>query len=70
MWIQLHDLPMGIMTKVYGERLGKSIGEIKEVDVDKDGLGWRPYLRIKVWVDISKPLIHGRFLINVLDNQH
>lgn len=38
------------MNEFYGEVLDKVIGEIIEieVDVDKDGVGWGPYLRVKV----------------------
>lgn len=68
MWVQLHDLLMGMMNRVYAERLGKSIGEIIEIDVDRERAGWGPYLRLKMWVDISKPLICGS-LINVLGKQ-
>lgn len=39
-----------------------------DMDVDKDGVGWRPYLRVKVWVDITKPLVRGS-LMNPLGNQ-
>lgn len=35
MWVQLHDLPKGMMTRVYGERLGKFIRKIIEIDVNK-----------------------------------
>lgn len=39
MWVQLHDLPLGMMKKLYGEKLGKSIGKVIEVGVDEDEVG-------------------------------
>lgn len=57
-----------MINSFYLEELGKFVGKIIELDVDKDGLGWGPYLCIKVWVDISKPLIRGR-LMNFAGNQ-
>lgn len=47
-----------------GKILGKAIGEVIECEVDSDGLGWGPFLRIKVWVDITKPLIQGSLISN------
>lgn len=44
------------------EKLGATIGKILMVDMDKGGSGWRKILRVKVFVDITKPLARGRFL--------
>lgn len=46
--VQMHNIPFTMMNRYYGKILGKAIGEIIEVDVDKDGAGWGPYLRVKV----------------------
>lgn len=48
MWIQMHNIPFGMMNKVYKNFLEKSPGEIIEVDVDKDGARWSPFLRVKI----------------------
>lgn len=53
----MHNIPFGMMNKVYKIFLEKSPGEIIEVDVDKDGARWSPFLRVKIWVDITKPLV-------------
>lgn len=47
------------MNRVYGDLLGKRIGEIKDIDVDRDKIGWGPFLRVRVWVDITKSLPRG-----------
>lgn len=57
MWEQIHNLPYGMMNKVYGALLGKAIGEVIEIDVDKDGVGWG-----LVWVDITKPLLRDSLI--------
>lgn len=52
-----------MMNNVYGKDLGKVIGgEVIELDVDKDGNSWGPYLRIRVWVNLLKPLICGKLI--------
>lgn len=32
-------------------------GEVEDVDMDENGMGWSPYLRVKAWLNITKPLI-------------
>lgn len=48
MWIQLHNFPLGGMTKEFGGKIGSMVGEVLVVDVDKEGIGWGPYLRVQV----------------------
>lgn len=43
------------------------MGDIIDINVDKDGVGWGPFLKIKVWVDITRPLVRGG-LIHYLGN--
>lgn len=33
-----------------------------EIDVDRDGVGCGPYLRVRVWVDSTKPLIRSNLI--------
>lgn len=35
---------------------------MKAVDTGKDGIGWGQFLRVKIVVDLSKPLARGRML--------
>lgn len=58
----MHNVLLGMMNIYYREELGKSIREVIELDVDKEGIGWGLYLRVKVWLDISKPLIRDKLL--------
>jgi len=61
-WVQVHDMPLICMNKEIGTRIGESIGKVEDVDVTGDGVGWGRFLRIRVQVDISKPLERGRAL--------
>ncbi|XP_059441720.1 uncharacterized protein At4g02000-like [Corylus avellana] len=61
-WIQVHDMPLLCMTKGVGSRIGESMGVLEDVDVAGDGEGWGRCLRIRVVIDITKPLERGRSL--------
>jgi hypothetical protein len=61
-WIQAHDMPLICMNKNVGSKIGNSLGELLEVDVAGDGMGWGSYLRLRVNINITKPLDRGRAL--------
>jgi hypothetical protein len=42
-----------------GEELAKKIGIMEKIDVDAQGPTWGAYLRVKVKIDITKPLQRG-----------
>ena len=44
------------MMKQTGERLGEAIGNVETVDVSTNGVGWGPYLRVRISLDVTKPL--------------
>jgi hypothetical protein len=50
------------MTKGVGVKIGESLGEVENVDVAGDGVGWGRCVRIRVIIDLVKPLEHGRAL--------
>ncbi|KAF0892003.1 hypothetical protein E2562_012483 [Oryza meyeriana var. granulata] len=52
-------LPFRMMNKIARETLGGEIGEFMEVDVDDNDPMSSRYLRVKVRIDILKPLMHG-----------
>ena len=62
-WVQVYGMPLLCMTKGIGSKIGASLGELEEVDVAGDGLGWSRCLRIRVSIDLSKPLERGRALV-------
>jgi hypothetical protein len=61
-WIQVHDLPLLCMNRGVGTKIGASLGEIVDVDMAGDGAGWGRCLRLRVVIDIFKPLERGRAL--------
>lgn len=42
-----------MMNRRFGESLEEIISEVEDVDVGEDGVGWGPYLRVRVWLDIT-----------------
>lgn len=50
------------MGKATKKKIGASVGEVKAVDVHDDDPGWGEYLRVKIRLDLSKPLSRDRML--------
>jgi hypothetical protein len=61
-WIQIHDMPLICMTKAIGSKIGESLGILEEVDIEGDKVEWGSVLRIRVVIDLQKPLERGRAL--------
>jgi len=58
-WVRILNLPFGLMNKIWGEELAGMLGVFEKVDVDDKGKAWGPYLRVRVKIDITKPLRRG-----------
>jgi hypothetical protein len=58
-WVQIPKLPLGSMSKEVGELIGDEIGEFIEADVGDDGMATGSVLRVKIKLDIRKPLMRG-----------
>ena len=50
------------MTKGVGTKIGELIGVLEDVGIAGDGVGWGRCLRLRVTIDITKPLDRGRAL--------
>ena len=61
-WVRVYDLPIGGMKKAVAEKIGEMMGGLIKADMDEKGKAWGPFLRIRVQIDISKPLRRGIFL--------
>ncbi|KAL5789623.1 hypothetical protein ACOSQ2_004511 [Xanthoceras sorbifolium] len=59
-WVQIHNAPLLCMTRDIGTFLGGLIGDMVELDTRLGSECFGKYLRVRVWVDITKPL--KRFL--------
>jgi hypothetical protein len=56
------DMPLACMGREVGLKIGSTVGVVEEVDTDKDEIGWGEYLRVKIQIDLTKPLPRGRKL--------
>ena len=50
------------MNKAVGTRISNKMGELIMVDAPKSWLAWGPCLRIRVNIDIKKPLMRGKMI--------
>lgn len=55
-WIQIHDLPIGLMSESIGRQLGNFFGTFLEYDPNNNKSIWRDYMRVRIQVDVRKPL--------------
>jgi hypothetical protein len=62
LWVQVHNMPIICMNHEVGHRIGAILGMVEEVDVTGDGVGWERSLRLRVNIDLTKPLDRGRAL--------
>ncbi|XVE95828.1 hypothetical protein REPUB_Repub02eG0167000 [Reevesia pubescens] len=55
-WVQIHGLPLGLMNEKVGVVLGESLWNIKEVETFNGKVAWGKFLRVKVKINVHKPL--------------
>jgi hypothetical protein len=67
-WVRMYRLPLACMGKEVGLQMGSTVGEVEDIDVLDDGVGWGEYLRVKIRIDLTKPLARGR-IIKVQDKE-
>lgn len=56
-WVGAYGIPMGMMSMEIGDLLGEQIGEVLDVDLDDDGNAMGEFMRIKVRMDITSPIM-------------
>lgn len=62
-WIQIHDLPMGFMMQTVGKQLGNFFGVFLEYDSKNNSSIWRECMRVRIWLDVRKPLKRKKKII-------
>ncbi|XP_058760512.1 uncharacterized protein At4g02000-like [Vicia villosa] len=63
-WIQIHNLPAGMMMEKVGKTLANFIGAFVEYDKNNNTSYWREYMRIRVKIDVRQPLKRQRRIKN------
>ncbi|XP_073035368.1 uncharacterized protein [Primulina eburnea] len=59
-WVQIYDLPVGYMSESIGQQLGNSVGQFLSYDSTNNSSFWRSYMRIRVAIDVRKPLLRRK----------
>lgn len=57
LWARIINPRFEMMNKIWGELLGAKVGKVEKVDVDAQGRAWGDYLRVRVSVNVAKPLM-------------
>ncbi|KAH1128991.1 hypothetical protein J1N35_000369 [Gossypium stocksii] len=55
-WIQVHELPLGLMTETMAREFDDFCGKFIDYDTSMPSLGHKNYMRIRVCLDVSAPL--------------
>ena len=55
-------MPLICMAKAIGSKIGESLGILEKVDVEVEGVEWSSVPRIRVIINLQKPLERGRAL--------
>jgi hypothetical protein len=59
-WVRMFNLPLACMGQAVGFQIGSTLGTVEEVETDDEGLCWGKYLRVRVKIDLTKPISRGR----------
>ncbi|XP_042973000.1 uncharacterized protein LOC122304802 [Carya illinoinensis] len=58
--VRIHDLPLIACNEYVGKLIGDTLVKVIEVDVDYDDLAWGEYMRVRLALDITKPLLRRK----------
>lgn len=56
LWVQVHALPAGLMSDAVARGIGTKLGTFIESDPNNYSGAWRPYMRLRVKLDVRKSL--------------
>jgi hypothetical protein len=57
-WVRMFNMPLACMSREMGNRIRASMGKVE----DEDNVGWGQFLRVRIVLDLTKPLSRGCFL--------
>ncbi|KAI5014210.1 hypothetical protein ZWY2020_055600 [Hordeum vulgare] len=66
-WMRVFSLPLGMMNEVTTEEIGNLVGSFVEADVGADGVAMGKFLRVKIRMNIDKPIMRGFMLDDAED---
>lgn len=58
-WVRMFNVPLACMSETMEVQIGNLVGIVEEVQTEEDGIGWGEYLRVKIRMDLFKPLARG-----------
>lgn len=58
----MHDLPLMALNEYVGREVGGTMGIVKKVNLDYEKEEWGEFMRIRVWLDITKSLLRSKEL--------
>jgi len=61
-WIRMYNLPLACMNSTIGHQVGSTVGLVEEVEANEGEMAWGEYLRVRIVIDLTKPLDWGRKL--------
>lgn len=61
-WLRIINLPIGFKNEKVAKKIGNNLGEFLEMDTNRNDTYWGNSIRIRVKLDISKPLRRGFML--------
>jgi hypothetical protein len=61
-WVRMFNLPLACMGRATGEKLGSLMGDMEEVEMDEEGVSWGEFLRVRIKLNLFRPLLRGRML--------